>query len=37
MHVRSQTQQCILALVDTSFGHYGHHQANITQELKEKL
>jgi hypothetical protein len=33
MQVHSETQKYILALLATSFGHYGHQQANAMQEF----
>jgi hypothetical protein len=37
MYVHSQIQHCIFfALMATSFGHYGHHQANIVQKFEKK-
>jgi len=35
MYVRSQTQQCIFALLVTNFNHYGHHLVNIAQTFKK--
>jgi hypothetical protein len=35
IYVHNQTQQCICALLVTSFRHYCHHQANIVQKLKK--
>jgi len=36
LHVHSETQQCVLTLVATIFGHYGHHQTNAIEKFKNK-